>query len=94
MARTEKINRELEKIHKLIEEVKISLQGKASEEDIKEMETVSRERDWKIKLLESRVAILQNSLDVMLTKMMEDSRCREVNDRGLRDRCCCGSVLV
>ena len=70
MARTEKIHRELDKIRDLIERVKISLHDRAAQEDTTGIEKIVKQRDLKIELLESRVAILQESLGRVRTDLM------------------------
>ena len=63
-----KVDRELEKIFKLIEEVKNDLKSKASEEKLEELHREIRAKDRKIEILESRVAILENSGNLLAAK--------------------------
>ena len=59
---------ELEHINTLIGEIKTELQGKATAEKLDELTAEIRSKDRKIELLESRIAILENTVNLLAQK--------------------------
>ena len=62
------VNAELENIHKLILDVKSGLEGKATAKKLDELTTEIRAKDLKIEVLESKVAILENAVNLLTLK--------------------------
>ena len=62
------INGELEAIHKLIQDIKTDLAGKATTKKLIELSNEIHLRDSKIEVLESKVAVLQNTVDLLVNK--------------------------
>ena len=67
-ANPQHINGELEAIHKLIQDIKTDLAGKATTKKLIELSNEIRLRDSKIEVLESKVAVLQNTVDLLVNK--------------------------
>jgi hypothetical protein len=63
-----KVNVDLQNLRDLINEIKTELQGKATSSEIDELVLEIRAKDRKIEILESQVAILQNSVNILITK--------------------------
>ena len=63
-----KINVELENVHKLIVSIKADLEGKATTAQLELLISEIRAKDKRIEVLESQVAILQNSVKLLTSK--------------------------
>ena len=57
-------NQELQKIFNLINELKEDLKTKASQEKLEELHRDIREKDGRIEVLESKVAIPENGINL------------------------------
>ena len=62
------VGTELENINKLIAEIKNDLEGKATTEVVNELLKEIRAKDKRIEMLESQVAVLQNSVELLTAK--------------------------
>ena len=61
-------NQELQKIFNLINELKEDLKTKASQEKLEELHRDIREKDRRIEVLESKVAILENGINLLTVR--------------------------
>ena len=82
MAPKANINSELESLHKLISEIKTDLDGNATLSKIDELVQEIRAKDKKIDILESQIAVLQNSVKILTTKCdNNEQNCRRTSVR-------------
>ena len=65
---------ELDNIHKLINEIKSDLKGKATTSKIDELVKEIREKDRKIEILEAKVAVLGNAINLLSVKCEENEQ--------------------
>ena len=59
---------DLAKIYQLIQEIKDDLKTKATEKKLVELRMEIREKNANIEILESKIAILENNLNLLTTK--------------------------